>query len=218
MVDGGLENKKDSFYSSIFKRFLDIIVGLIGTVVLFVPFSIIIFLIYKVKGYSGSIYFTQERNGLHGRKFKIIKFRSMVENAEEVLKSNEELYQKYVANSYKLPPNDDPRLTNIGSFIRKTSVDEFPQFINILKGDMSLIGPRPILDWELKEYNTEGQQKLLSVKPGATGWWQVSGRSEVMYPERCDLELYYVEHISFWFDLKILILSIKKILLKEGAH
>ncbi|HFR3771765.1 TPA: sugar transferase, partial [Streptococcus suis] len=88
-------------------------------------------------------------------------------------------------NSYKLLPEEDPRLTTIGAFIRKTSIDEFPQFVNLLLGEMSFIGPRPILENELQEYTPEQQKKFLSVKPGITGWWQVSGRSEVFYPERC---------------------------------
>ncbi|MGE9833143.1 sugar transferase [Streptococcus orisratti] len=200
------------------KRFLDIIIGLIGTVVLVFPISFIIFVVYKMKGYKGSIFFTQVRNGQYGKKFKIIKFRSMVENAEEVLKSDEELYKKYIQNSYKLPANEDPRLTSIGNFIRKTSIDEFPQFVNILKGDMSFIGPRPILDKELEEYTAEEQKILLSVKPGATGWWQVSGRSEVFYPERCELELYYPRNQSLVLDLKIFFLTIKKVFTREGAH
>ena len=142
----------------------------------------------------------------------------MIEDAEEVLKTDKVLYEKYIQNSYKLPPDQDPRLTSIGEFIRKTSIDELPQFINILKGDMSFIGPRPILDNELLEYSEEERIELLSVKPGATGWWQVSGRSHILYPERCELELYYVRNISFSLDMKIIRLSFQKIFLREGAH
>ncbi|HET1105487.1 TPA: sugar transferase [Streptococcus pneumoniae] len=156
--------------------------------------------------------------GLKGKKFKIIKFRSMVENAEELLTANKALYEKYINNSYKLPPNEDPRLTNIGDFIRKTSIDEIPQFINLMLGDMSLIGPRPILENELEEYSKEEQQVLLSVRPGITGMWQVSGRSEVYYPERCEMELYYPRNQSFLLDVKIFFLTIKKVLSGEGAH
>ncbi|KXT90862.1 Undecaprenyl-phosphate galactosephosphotransferase [Streptococcus oralis] len=142
----------------------------------------------------------------------------MVENAEEVLTANKALYEKYINNSYKLPPNEDPRLTNIGDFIRKTSIDEIPQFINLMLGDMSLIGPRPILENELEEYSKEEQQVLLSVRPGITGMWQVSGRSEVHYPERCEMELYYPRNQSFLLDVKIFFLTIKKVLSGEGAH
>jgi len=201
-----------------FKQLADFFIGLVGTVVLAFPASLIIFIIYKAKGYKGSIFFTQYRVGLNGKKFKIIKFRSMVENAEEILLANKELHQKYIDNSYKLPPNEDPRLTIIGNFIRKTSIDEFPQFINVLRGEMSFIGPRPILEKELEEYSQEEQELLLSVKPGITGMWQVSGRSEVYYPERCEMELYYPRNQSFKLDVKIFLLTIKQVLSGKGAH
>lgn len=208
---------REVLYKS-FKQLADFFIGLVGTLVLAFPASVIIFIIYKSKGYKGSIFFTQYRVGLHGKKFKIIKFSSMVENAEEILLANKELYQKYIENSYKLPPNEDPRLTIIGNFIRKTSIDEFPQFLNVLRGDMSFIGPRPILDKELKEYTEDEQKLLLSVKPGITGMWQVSGRSEVYYPERCEMELYYPRNQSFKLDVKIFLLTIKQVLLGKGAH
>jgi len=129
-----------------------------------------------------------------------------------------ELIYVHKKNSYKLPPDEDPRLTNIGDFIRKTSIDELPQFINLLLGDMSLIGPRPILDNELDEYTEEERRILLSVRPGITGIWQVSGRSDVFYPERCEMELYYPKNQSFWLDIKIIFLTIKQVLTREGAH
>lgn len=197
---------------------MDVLIGLFGTIFIVLPSAFIIYIIYKIKGYKGSIFFTQYRVGLRGKKFKIIKFRSMVENAEEVLTANKALYEKYINNSYKLPPNEDPRLTNIGDFIRKTSIDEIPQFINVMLGDMSLIGPRPILENELEEYSKEEQQILLSVRPGITGMWQVSGRSEVYYPERCEMELYYPRNQSFLLDIKIFFLTIKKVMSGEGAH
>ncbi len=197
---------------------MDFIIGFLGTIFIVLPSYLIILIIYKIKGYKGSIFFTQYRAGLGGKKFKIIKFRSMVENAEEILISNKELYEKYKNNSYKLPPNEDPRLTNIGDFIRRTSIDEVPQFINLLLGDMSLIGPRPILDNELDEYTEEERRTLLSVRPGITGIWQVSGRSDVFYPERCEMELYYPKNQSFWLDIKIIFLTIKQVLTREGAH
>lgn len=200
------------------KRIFDIVSSIVGTCVLFLPAAILIFIIYKLKGYSGSIFFKQERLGLNGKKFKIIKFRSMIENAEEVLRSNKVLYRKYVENGYKLAPEEDPRLTTIGAFIRKTSIDELPQFINILKGDMSFIGPRPIIEEEIQEYKGSDKDKFLSVKPGATGYWQVSGRSNVSYPERCDIELYYVDNMSLLLDLKILLNSFAQVISKTGAY
>ncbi|HGJ7557555.1 TPA: sugar transferase [Streptococcus pneumoniae] len=210
--------KRNSIIYISLKRVMDVLIGLFGTIFTVLPCSLIIYIIYKTKGYKGSIFFTQYRVGLGGKKFKIIKFRSMVENAEEVLTANKALYEKYINNSYKLPPNEDPRLTNIGDFIRKTSIDEIPQFINLLFGDMSLIGPRPILENELKEYSKEEQPVLLSVRPGITGVWQVSRRSEVYYPERCEMELYYPRNQSFLLDVKIFFLTIKKVLSGEGAH
>ncbi|SEP62776.1 Sugar transferase involved in LPS biosynthesis (colanic, teichoic acid) [Streptococcus equinus] len=200
-----------------FKRLVDIAIGIVGVCLCFFPAALVIFIIYKLKGYSGSIFFKQERLGLNGKKFKIIKFRSMVENAEEVLKSNKELYQKYINNGYKLLPGEDPRLTSIGAFIRKTSIDELPQFINILKGDMSFIGPRPIIEEEIQEYSDKDREKFLSVKPGATGYWQVSGRSNVSYPERCNVELYYVDNMSVGLDFKILFMSFVKVFMRSGA-
>lgn len=200
------------------KRIFDIVSGIVGACVLFLPAAILIFIIYKLKGYSGSIFFKQERLGLNGKKFKIIKFRSMIENAEEVLSSNKVLYRKYVENGYKLAPEEDPRLTTIGAFIRKTSIDELPQFINILKGDMSFIGPRPIIEEEIQKYKGSDKDKFLSVKPGATGYWQVSGRSNVSYPERCDIELYYIDNMSLLLDLKILLNSFAKVISKTGAY
>lgn len=210
--------KRNSIIYISIKRVMDVLIGLFGTIFIVLPCFLIIYIIYKIKGYKGSIFFTQYRVGLREKKFKIIKFRSMVENAEEVLTANKALYEKYINNSYKLPPNEDPRLTNIGDFIRKTSIDEIPQFINLLFGDMSLIGPRPILENELEEYSKEEQQVLLSVRPGITGMWQVSGRSEVYYPERCEMELYYPRNQSFLLDVKIFFLTIKKVLSGEGAH
>ena len=210
---------KKSYYLYLFmKGIIDVVAGLLGTIFFVIPFSLIIFLIYKVNGYKGSIFFTQDRIGLQGKKFKIIKFRSMIEDAENILRSDPILFQKYIDNGYKLPPNEDPRLTNIGNFIRKTSIDEIPQFVNVLFRQMSLIGPRPILAKELSEYNISEQEILLSVRPGITGWWQVSGRSDVQYPDRCELELYYPLNQSFWLDIKIFFLTIKKVISREGAH
>lgn len=211
-------NNRDGTYLQFIKPVVDFFIGVIGTVFLFCPVLIVITIFYSFGRDKGPIIFRQERLGKDGKMFYILKFRSMVVNAESVLESDASLYQKYVENSYKLPPDEDPRLTKIGAFIRKNSIDELPQFINIVKGDMSLIGPRPIVGQELSEYNSEQAKELLSVKPGATGWWQVSGRSDVNYPERCELELYYPRHASLKLDILIFFLTIKKVFLREGAH
>ena len=209
---------KSNVYESVVKRFLDFCIGLIGTVVFFVPLALIIWFFYRFGKDRGPIIFRQERMGLHGKSFKIMKFRSMVVNAEELLERDEKLYQTYVANGYKFPEGQDPRLTKIGAFIRRTSLDEIPQFVNILKGEMSLIGPRPILPFELPEYTSKEQDDLFSVKPGITGWWQVSGRSDVHYPERAQLQVYYPRHISFTLDVKIFFMTFKQVIKGEGAQ
>ena len=163
------------------------------------------------------MFFKQQRYGKNGEKFNIYKFRSMVKNADEKLKSNKHLYEKYVQNNYKLEQDEDPRITKLGRFLRKTSLDELPQLINVLKGEMSIVGPRPIVDEELIEYK-HLKDDFLSVKPGITGYWQISGRSEVGYPERVDLELYYVYHQSLLLDIKIILKTVVVVFLKKGAY
>lgn len=198
------------------KRLIDIIGALMGILLTFPVFVLISFL-YLFGENRGPVFFKQTRIGENGKEFKIYKFRSMVVNAEEKLKSNKNLYQKYIENSYKLEPNEDPRITVTGQFLRKTSLDELPQLFNVLKGDMSLVGPRPVVTEELKEYKNK-KADFLSVKPGVTGYWQVSGRSEVMYPERVDLELFYVYNQSFLLDLTILLKTVAVVFLKKGAY
>lgn len=198
------------------KRLFDICISLVGMVVLVIA-TIIIAIFYSFGKNKGRIFFTQERIGLNGKRFKIYKFRSMVENAQEILMQDEKLYKKYLDNSYKLLPEEDPRMTRFGRFIRKHSIDEIPQFINILKGEMSFIGPRPVVKEELFEYG-ERVVKFLSVKPGATGWWQVIGRSDIGYPERCDVELYYVDNCSLKLDIKIFFMELKRIITRDSAY
>jgi len=210
-------NKEIALFNSylFIKRFIDIIGALMGLIVTS-PFFIIISLLYLIGENKGPVIFKQIRIGENGREFKIYKFRSMVVNAEEKLKENELLFKKYVENSYKLEPEEDPRITRTGRFLRKTSLDELPQLINVLKGDMSLVGPRPVVVGELDEYGNRAND-FLSVKPGVTGYWQVSGRSNVHYPERVDVELFYVYNQSLSLDLKILIKTVQVVILKKGA-
>ncbi|MCY9026866.1 sugar transferase [Priestia megaterium] len=180
------------------------------------PIFLLLMVLVKLDS-KGPIFFKQKRIGKDGKVFRIIKFRTMIMNSEEVLKNNTVLYKKYVENSYKLDPSEDPRITKLGEFLRKTSLDEIPQFFNVLRGEMSLVGPRPILDDELKEYG-DYAEKFLSVKPGITGYWQVSGRSDVGYPERVDLELYYVDRKSVSFDFYILLRTFITVAKKRGAY
>lgn len=205
-----------SLLSGIIKRFIDIIGALTGLIISLPVF--IIFLFFYLYGENkGPIFFKQLRVGKNGKEFYIIKFRSMVLNAEEKLMNNKELYQKYISNSFKLEQHEDPRITSFGRFIRKTSLDELPQFINVLVGDMSLVGPRPVIKKELQEYGDK-ENDFLSVKPGLTGYWQVSGRSNVGYPDRVDLEMYYVYNQTLSLDIKILLKTVVMVFLKKGAY
>ncbi|KRK72681.1 undecaprenyl-phosphate galactose phosphotransferase [Levilactobacillus namurensis DSM 19117] len=207
-----------SHYPSLYlfeKRAFDIIISSIALIILSPLFLIILLLNIFSKDNQGPLFYRQERMGLHGKKFKMYKFRSMVVNAEEKLYENPELYSAYVANSFKLEPSDDPRITKLGLFLRKTSIDEIPQFINIIKGDMTLIGPRPVIEQELIEYDVS---KLLSVKPGAMGLWQASGRSDIGYPERANIEMQYIDEACLKVDFKIFCKNILKVLSRKGAY
>ena len=198
------------------KRLIDIIGSLVGIVIIF-PLIMVFSVFYLFGENKGPMFFKQERVGKHGRRIYVYKFRSMVMDAERKLKENHILYQKYVMNNYKLEPNEDLRITKFGRFIRKTSLDEFPQFINVLKGEMSLVGPRPVVDEELREYENKADD-LLSVKPGLTGYWQASGRSEVGYPERVEIELYYVFNKSLLLDINILCKTVIQVIFRKGAY
>ncbi|WP_237760141.1 sugar transferase [Sporolactobacillus inulinus] len=206
----------DSTSYMFFKRALDLFGAVIG-LVLSSPIFLVISLLYLRGSQKGPVFFRQKRIGQNGVPFHIYKFRSMVVDAENALKANRNLYHKYLKNSYKLEPEEDPRITKIGRFLRKTSLDELPQLINVIKGEMSLVGPRPVVSEELKEYG-EDKDLFLSAKPGLTGNWQVCGRSEIEYPERCNVELYYVRYKSFTFDLKILFKTVMTVLAKKGAY
>lgn len=206
-------NKKGYQFS---KRFLDISVAFLGLIV-FSPVFLVVSLFYLFGDNKGPVFYQQRRIGLHGNEFGIYKFRSMVVGAEEKLYADKELYAKFVANGYKLNTEEDPRITKFGAFIRKTSIDELPQFFNILIGDMSIIGPRPVVARELQEYGTRVDD-FLSVKPGAMGLWQASGRSDIQYPERAELELSYVDNASLWYDFKILFMTVFAIFRGSGAY
>lgn len=183
-----------------FKRLFDIIISISGLIITS-PILLITVIAIKLES-PGSIIFKQERLGLNGKVFKIYKFRSMCVDAEKG-----GVYEK----------KGDPRVTKVGKFIRKTSIDELPQFVNILKGDMSLIGPRPALTyhpWQYNEY-TEEQKRMFYVRPGVTGWAQVNGRKEVEWPRRIELNVEYVEKMSLYFDLMIFFKTIFKVLRME---
>lgn len=208
--------KKQSLTYLFFKRLTDIVLSLLA-LICFSPVFLGVWIVNRFGDNKGPLFFKQTRIGKNGKPFKMYKFRSMIVNADEMLHSNIELYEKYVENNYKLEPDEDPRITKLGRWLRRTSIDEIPQFINILKGDMSIVGPRPVVKEELKEYG-DRVDKFLSVKPGAMGLWQASGRSNIGYPERCDLELSYVDHASYWYDVKIMFKNIISIFKNTGAY
>lgn len=209
------QSKINSSYYLVFKRVMDVTLAGLALIVLSPVFLVVLIINQVDKSDRGPLFYKQTRMGYHGEKFGMYKFRSMVVNADEKLHADKELYAKYVANNYKLEPADDPRITKVGAFLRKTSIDEIPQFINILRGDMSLVDPRPVVEAELVEYDAE---KLLSVKPGAMGLWQASGRSEIGYPERAEIEMKYIDNASLSFDIKIMFMNLFNIFRGKGAY
>lgn len=210
-------------YDLTLKRILDILFS-IFLITLFSPIAIFVGLMIKLDS-SGPIFAdTPERVGKYGKLFKMYKFRSMIENAHTLLRkdpSMKKLYELYKKNSYKL--RKDPRVTILGKFIRKHSLDEIPQLINVLKGEMSLIGPRAYYPDELvnqqKKYpqTKSSVKKVLSVKPGITGYWQVSGRSEVNFDKRIAMDANYVDKRSLWYDIKILLKTPIAMITGKGA-
>ena len=195
------------------KRALDIVGGIVGLIftgifIIFVGPAIII-------ESPGPIFFSQTRVGKNGRRFKLYKFRSMYMDAEERKK---ELMEKNKMSGLMFKMDDDPRITKVGKFIRKTSIDEFPQFWNVLKGDMSLVGTRPPTEDEFKQYKAR-YKKRLSMKPGITGLWQVSGRSTITdFEDVVKLDVQYIENWSFGLDLKILLQTVLVVLKHDGAQ
>lgn len=197
------------------KRLFDVICSLVGCVFL-LPIAIIVKICYLVTGDFNSIFYKQKRIGKNGKFIYIYKFRSMVYNADEVLKEllKDKKYKKEWDENQKL--HNDPRITKIGNILRKTSLDEAPQFINVLKGDMSFIGPRPLIYGELDAHN--GNHEIYeSVRPGITGWWACNGRSATTYEERLKLEYYYCKNQSLVLDIKCIFLTIKAVICKTGA-
>ncbi len=202
---------------SIIKRTIDIIVGLIGTIAL-IPLTVIIYIARVINHENeGPIFYKQLRIGKNGKYFEIYKYRSMIVGADKILKTyldeHEDAKREFEEN-HKL--DNDPRITKVGKILRKTSLDEFPQFINVLIGNMSLIGPRPIVDDEIEKYG-KNKDKFLSVKPGITGYWAAYGRSNTSYNRRIKQELYYVDNFSFKLDAKIFFKTISAVCKKEGA-
>ncbi len=196
------------------KRLLDLAVATIGLALL-APLAALIALVIRVES-RGPIFFVQERSGLRGRVFRMIKFRSMISNAD-MLHSELVAYNEMSGPVFKM--NKDPRVTRVGVLLRRTSLDELPQLWNVFKGDMSLVGPRPLPVYETRRISKLHHRRRLSVKPGLTCLWQISGRNRIhSFDEWARLDLEYVDHWSFWLDLKILLKTIPVVLLGAGAR
>lgn len=206
---------KDTIYKFI-KRTIDILASIVG-IILLLPMTIIIWIANILVKDKGPVFFKQERIGKDGEFFKIYKYRSMVVDADDKLSKylaeNEEARAEY--KKYK-KLKEDPRITKVGKFIRNTSIDEFPQFINVLKGQMTLVGPRPYLPREIKDMG-ESFDEIIKVKPGLTGLWQVNGRSETTFEDRLRIDKEYVQKRGMKLDTKIFIWTIGKVFIKEGA-
>lgn len=199
-----------------FKRIVDVVGALIGCIIL-IPLTLFIWIANIISKDNGPVFYVQKRIGKNGKKFRMYKYRSMVVNADQKLRryllDNPEANEEFIKYR-KL--KDDPRITSIGKFIRKTSLDEFPQFINVLKGDMSIVGPRPYLPRE-KRAMGKAYKDIIKVKPGLTGPWQVNGRSEISLEERMKMDVEYANNYSLSKDIKYFFGTFSKLFQKEGA-
>lgn len=206
------KKKKGRKVYNLVKRIFDIVMALFALLILLPVFIIIAILIKSDDG--GPIFYKHKRVGKNGKSIYVYKFRSMVVNADEIFSHFTEEQIKEFEKYYKL--ENDPRITRIGDFLRKTSLDELPQFLNILKGDMSFVGPRPVVSKELNKFG-DSQDLLLSIRPGLTGWWACSGRSDTSYEQRVDLEIYYVNNYCAKLDFLCLVKTIGAVIEGKGA-
>lgn len=199
------------------KRVFDIVFSL-TILTLFSPLYLVIALLIKSTSKGHAVY-SQIRVGRGGDYFRCYKFRTMYQNADVILKdilARDQTKQKEWQDSHKL--KNDPRITPIGAFLRKSSLDELPQFWNVLKGDLSVVGARPVVEEEIVKHFSDKAQKIFSIRPGITGLWQISGRSDTSYCKRIALDEYYADHRTFLMDLKIIALTIPSIFSKKGAY
>lgn len=203
--------KKKPVYD-FFKRIFDIVCSLVALIILS-PVLLIMAILVKTTS-EGPAFFAHKRVGKNGKEIKIYKFRSMVTNAEELIKQFTPEQKAEYEKNFKL--ENDPRITKVGKFMRKTSLDELPQLLNILKGDISIVGPRPIMEVETEIYGNY-RDMLLSVKPGLTGFWAANGRSCTTYTRRRAMEIYYVKNRSLWLDIKIIFKTFASVFKGEGA-
>lgn len=194
------------------KRVLDVVLASVGLVISLIPMACIAFMV-RLESPGPAIYI-HNRIGKNGKPIGLLKFRSMLLNAEDMIESfTPEQRAEWEAN-FKL--ENDPRITRIGKFLRRSSLDELPQLLNIIRGDLSIVGPRPVVTKELERYGTN-KDKFLSVIPGLTGYWQAYARSDCSYEQRMEMELYYVDNASFWWDLKIMFATVGTVLRGKGA-
>lgn len=206
-----IDLNEGTFGYLIVKRTMDIIFSILGLLLL-IPIFCVIGILIKKEDSSGSIFFKQERVGKNGKKFNMYKFRSMVSNAEDML---DDLLHLNEVSGAMFKMKSDPRITKIGKIIRSTSIDELPQLWNVLKGDMSLVGPRPPLDREVVTY-TPYEKRRLIVKPGCTGLWQATVRNEVGFKEMVELDLTYIKKKSILFDIKLIYITVISLIFKTS--
>jgi len=198
------------------KRTLDIVISAVGLLVVapFLPFIAVAIVIES----PGPVFFRQRRLGRNGREFNILKLRTMRTAAEDRLKNDDELRRRFEDNGFKLPAGEDPRVTRVGRFLRRTSLDELPQLINVLRGDMSVVGPRPPLVEQIDALYGDLVVFYFSVRPGLTGPWQVQGRSDLSAEERCRLDVDYAGRATIRTDLELLLRTVPAVVSKRGAH
>ena len=211
-IDQVVIKPHDSLFYIAIKRIIDIIGSLIGIVILS-PLFLIVAIAIKIEDPKGKVFFAQKRSGKNNKLFYMYKFRSMVSNAEELLEELKEL-NEMDGPVFKI--KEDPRITKVGRFIRKTSIDELPQLFNVLKGDMSIVGPRPPIPHEVAEYNEYQMQRLL-VKPGITCIWQVSGRNTIGFDEWVEMDLEYIKTRNLWLDIKLIFKTVGVLFGDENA-
>lgn len=195
------------------KRIFDLILAFVGVVLCIIPVGVIALLI-KIDS-PGPVFYLHHRIGKNGKDLYLLKFRSMHLNAEEMINELSPEQREEWKQNFKL--EDDPRVTRIGRFLRRSSLDELPQLINILKGELSIVGPRPVVQEELEKYG-ENKEKFLSVIPGLTGYWQAYARSNCSYEQRMEMELSYIENANFWWDIKIIFATFGAVFTGRGAR
>ena len=206
-----VDNEKVSLYS-ITKKIMDLVLSFLGLILL-IPVFLILAILVKLDS-KGPVFYAHTRKGKNRSDIKIYKFRTMYSNSDEIFESfSDEQKEEYYKN-FKL--DNDPRVTRIGDFLRRTSLDEIPQLANVLKGDLSLVGPRPIVEKEICKYG-QYADKLFSVIPGITGYWQSHGRSDTSYDERVKMDMYYIDNKSILLDIKIMFKTVISVIKKEGA-